>query len=292
MAFSGLDDMISEMAAGKKQRIRSNRIANTGATSAAGRWHECFAISNGTGGIGVLTGTAGVGVACDASRVGALPLNPINVTPDTRHVQAMMCVTPAATLVPGLCNLIDILYIYPSCVVTTGAGTTISNAAGKPARFANGKDVKLGAIVAGTALGAASPLITVTYTDQDGNTGNSGFLSAAANSLPIGALLSGAAIAVPGSPEMLFAAGDTGVRDLVSYTTAGGTTGTVTFFLYRDLAEVPIIAANLGGERDYLTQIPSLPTVDDNACLTFLVLAGGALTANNPIIATVQFAWG
>lgn len=292
MAFSGLDDMISEMAAGKKQRIRSNRIVNTGATSAAGRWHEAFAISNGTGGIGVLTGTAGVGVARDASSVGALPLNPVNVTPDTRHVQAMMCVTPATTLVPGLCNLIDILYIYPSCVVTTGAGTTISNAAAKPTRFNNGKDVKLGAIVAGTALGAASPLITVTYTDQDGNTGNTGFLSAAANSLPIGALLSGAAIAAPGSPEMLFAAGDTGVRDLVSYTTAGGTTGTVTFFLYRDLAEVPIIAANLGGERDYLSQIPSLPTVDDNACLAFLVLTGGALVVNSPIISTVQFAWG
>lgn len=284
--------MISEMAAGKKQRIRSNRIVNTGATSAAGRWHEAFAISQGTGGIGILTGTAGVGVARDASSPGALPLNPVNVTPDTRHVQALMCYSPATTLVPGLCNLIDILYIYPSCVVTTGAGTTISNAAAKPARFANGKDVKLGAIVAGTALGAASPLITVTYTDQDGNTGNTGFLAAAANSLPIGALLSGAAISAPGSPEMLFATGDTGIRDLVSYTTANGTTGTVTFFLYRDLAEVPIVAANLGGERDYLSQIPSLPTIDDNACLAFLTLAGGALTANNPIVCTVQMAWG
>lgn len=292
MAFTGLDDMISEMAAGKKQRIRSNRIVNTGATSAAGRWHEAFAISNGTGGIGILTGTAGVGVARDASSPGALPINPISVTPDTRHVQAMMAVTPAATMVPGLCNLIDILYIYPSCVVTTGAGTTISNAAAKPTRFNNGKDVKLGAIVAGTALGAASPVITCTYVDQDGNTGATGFLSAAANSLPIGALLSGAAVAVPGSPEMIMAAGDSGVRELTSYTTASGTTGTVTFFLYRDLAEVPIISANLGGERDYLSQIPSLPTVDDNACLAFLVLAGGALVVNSPLITTVQLAWG
>ena len=280
------------MAAGKKQRIRSNRIVNTGATSAAGRWHEAFAISNGTGGIGILTGAAGVGVARDASSPGALPINPISVTPDTRHVQAMMAVTPAATMVPGLCNLIDILYIYPTCVVTTGAGTTISNAAAKPTRFNNGKDVKLGAIVAGTALGAASPVITCTYVDQDGNTGATGFLSAAANSLPIGSLLSGAAVAVPGSPEMIMAAGDSGVRELTSYTTASGTTGTVTFFLYRDLAEVPIISANLGSERDYLSQIPSLPTVDDNACLAFLVLAGGALVVNSPIITTVQLAWG
>ena len=292
MAFTGLDDMISEMAAGKKQRLTANRIVNTGATSAAGRWHEAFAISNGTGGIGVLTGTAGVGVARDASSAGALPISPVNVTPDTRHLTAMAAVTPGATMVPGIVKLIDILYIYPSCVVTTGAGTTISNAAGKPARFNLGKDVKLGAIVAGTALGAATPVITVTYVDQDGNTGNTGFLSAAANSLPIGALLSGAAVAVPGSPEMLLAAGDSGVRELTSYTTATGTTGAVTFFLYRDLAEVPLITANLMAERDYLSQIPSLPTIDDNACLAALVLAGGALAVNSPIILTTQFAWG
>jgi hypothetical protein len=284
--------MISEMAAGKKQRIRSNRIVNTGSTSAAGRWHEAFAISQGTGGIGVLTGTAGVGVARDASSSGSLPLNPVSVSPDTRHVQALMCYSPATTLVPGLCNLIDILYIYPSCIVTTGAGTTLSNAAAKPTRFNNGKDVKLGAIVAGTAIGASTPLITCLYTDQDGNTGNSGFLSAAANSLPIGALFSGSAIAIPGSPEMLFATGDTGIRSLDSYSTVAGTTGTITFFLYRDLAEVPIIAANLGGERDYLSQIPSLPTIDDNACLTFLTLTGGALLVNQPIVCTVQMAWG
>lgn len=291
MAFSGFDDLISEMAAGKKQRLTANRIINTGATSAAGRWHEAFAISNGTGGIGVLTGTAGVGVARDASSPGALPIAPVNVTPDTRHLMALAAVTPGATVVPGIAKLIDILYVYPSCVITTGAGTTISNAAGKGARFNNGRDVKLGAIVVG-ALGAASPVITATYVDQDGNTGNTGFLAAAANSLPVGSLLSGAAVAVPGSPEMLTAAGDSGVRELTSYTTASGTTGTITFFLYRDLAEVPLIAANLMSERDFLSQIPSLPTIDDNACLAALILAGGALTANNPLVLTLQLGWG
>lgn len=292
MAFSGFDDLISEMALGKKQRLTANRIINTGATSVAGRWHEAFAISNGTGGIGVLTGTAGVGVARDASSAGALPISPINVSTDTRHLTALAAVTPTATVVPGIVKLIDILYIYPSCVVTTGAGTTISNAAAKPTRHNNGANVRLGAIVAGTAIGAATPIITCTYVDQDGNTGATGFLSASANSLPIGSLLSGSAVAILGSPEMLMAAGDTGVRELTSYTTATGTTGTVTFFLYRDLAEVPLISVNLMSERDYLSQIPSLPTIDDNPCLAALVLVGGALVANSPIILTLQTAWG
>ena len=105
-------------------------------------------------------------------------------------------------------------------------------------------------------------------------------------------MFSGAAVAALGAPEMLLAAGDSGVRELTSYTTASGTTGTVTFILYRDIAEVPLISANLGGERDYLSQLPSLPTIDDNACLTALVLVGGALTTNNTLIMTLQTAWG
>ena len=139
MAFSGLDDIISEIALGKRYRMTANRILNTGATSAAGRWHEAFAISNGTGGIGVLTGTAGVGAARDASSPGAFPLVPVNVTPDTRHLSMMNILTPATTLAPGVAKLIDILYIYPSCNVATGAGTVLNNAAARPARFNNGR---------------------------------------------------------------------------------------------------------------------------------------------------------
>jgi hypothetical protein len=290
MAFSGLDDLISELALGKKQRLTANRLINTGATSVAGRWHECFAVQ-GTGGLGVLTGTAGVGAARDASSPGALPISPVSVTPDTRHILAMSAVTPGATVVPGIAKAIDILYVYPSCSIATGAGTVINNAAAKPTRFNNGKDVKLGCVVVG-ALGAASPVITATYVDQDGNAGATGFLAAAANSLPVGAHLSGANVAALGSPEMLLAAGDSGVRELTSYTVASGTTGTVTFFLYRDLAEVPLIAANLAGERDFLSQIPSLPTIDDNACVAAMVLVGGALVVNQPLVLTLVLGWG
>ena len=291
MGFSGLDDLITEITAnGKFQRLTANRIVQTGATSAAGRWHECFT-STGTGGQGVLTGTAGVGFALTNASAGALPINPSSVSTDTRHLLTLAAVTPATTMVPGALRLIDLLYVYPSCVITTGAGTTLSNAAGKPARFNNGAGVRLGAIVVG-ALGAASPVITLSYTDQDGNAGAAGFLAASANSLPVGALLSGANVATLAGPEATLAAGDSGVRQLDSYSTASGTTGTITFFLYRDLGEVPLIAANLAGERDLLSQMPSLPKIDDLACLTALVNTGGALTANQNVSLTLGLGWG
>lgn len=292
MAFTGIDDLVSEIAAGKFQRLSANRIVNTGATSAAGRWHEAFAISNGTGGIGVLTGTAGVGVAYSAASVGALPISPVSVSTDTRHVSTLMAVTPAATMVPGVVKLIDILYVYPSCIVTTGAGSTLNNTAPRPTRFGTGAGVKCMAVVAGTAIGAATPVITVTYTNSGGTGSRTGFLSASAASLPIGSLFTGAAVAVQGGPDMITAAGDVGIQTLTSYTTATGTTGTVSFVLYRDLASVPIVAINTPGERDYLSQMPSLPVVSDDACLAYLVKAGGALVANSVLETELQLVWG
>lgn len=290
MGFSGVDDMVAELTGGKRQRLTANRIIQTGATSVAGRWHECFT-SSGTGGIGVLSGTAGVGAARDATSPGALPINPQSVSPDTRHLLTLSAVTPIATVCPGAFRLIDILYVYPSCVVSTGAGTTINNGAAKPTRHNNGDGVRLGAAVIG-ALGAASPVITCTYVDQDGNAGATGFLAASAVSLPVGVMLSGANVASFSGPDMTMAAGDSGVRELTSYTTAAGTTGTVAFFLYRDLGEVPLVAANIAGERDFLSQMPSLDMVNDAACLTGLVNIGGAMTASSQVLITAGLGWG
>ena len=132
--------------------------------------------------------------------------------------------------------LTDLLYMYPSCVVT-GTPTTFNNGAAKPTRHNNGAGVQCSAIVA-TALGAATPTLTVTYTDQGGVSG-SGAVTASANSLPVGSLMSGGAAAQLGAPFMSLSAGDSGVRQLDSYTLASGTTGTVTFVLHRPIATIP-----------------------------------------------------
>lgn len=288
MAFSSIDDLVSELGAGKKFRMRGFRTINTGATSVAGRWHECFG-GTGTGGTGVLTGTAGLGTVLNSSTTGALPQQTVTVTPDTKHLTAMGGVTPATTAVPGELLLTDLLYMYPSCVVT-GTPTTFNNGAAKPTRHNNGAGVQCSAIVA-TALGAATPTLTVTYTDQGGASGTGAF-TASANSLPVGSLLSGGTAAQLGSEFMNLAAGDSGVRQLDSYTLASGTTGTVTFMLHRPIASIPLVAANTPGERDLLFQIPSLPNIDDDACLALLVNVGGALVASQIVRYDLFSVWG
>lgn len=290
--FSGIDDLINEMTTnGKKYILPWQRVINTGATSVAGRWHEAFA-GIGTGGQGVLTGTPGSGGAFSAASVGALPLNAA-VTPDLRHLIGGHIFTSGATVVPGVAMLIDLLYMYPSCVVT-GAATALAQTAAKPARMtANYNGIVAGCVVA-TALGAAQPLLTISYTDESGNAGSAATFAASANSQPLGSLLTGGSAAgVLAGPFARWAAGDTGIQQIDSYAiTSGGTTGTATFILYRPLAIFPIPALGIAGERDFLNQMPTLPAIDDDACLAWLVQPGGAMTANQIISGELTMAWG
>jgi hypothetical protein len=290
MAFSTLDDLISEIGASKFQRSTGFRTINTGATSVAGRWHECMS-GTGSGGVMTLTGTAGVGVALSSSTSGAFPQQTVNVSTDTKHLLTMSGVTPATTAVPGFLVLTDLLYMYTSCVLT-GTPTTLNNGAAKPTRFNNGVGVQASAIVA-TAVGAATPSLTMTYTDSGGTGSNTGNLTASANSLPVGSCFTGGTVATLGSLYMNLANGDSGVRQLDSYTIPSGpTTGTVTFMLHRPIATIPLVAANVAGERDFLFNMPSLPKIDDDACLGFFLLTGGALTASNQVQVDLGMAWG
>lgn len=288
--YSGIDDYTTQITTNaKKLTIDWNRVVNTGATSVAGRWHEAFA-GLGTGGQGVLTGTAGQGIAFTRSNAGALPLN-ANVTPATRHLINGHVFTAAATAVPGIVKLIDLLYAYPSCVVT-GAPTTLADTATRPARLTgNPAGVQIGCIVVG-ALGAAQPILTVTYRDQSDSTTGTCSFAASANSQPVGSMLTASAVAgVLSGPAGSLASGDTGVAGVNSYTLASGTTGTVTFILYREIATFPLPAVGIAGERDFFTGTPTLPLIDDDACLAFLVQPGGALTASQVISGELAYGW-
>lgn len=288
--YSGIDDYTTQITTnGKKLTIDFNRIVNTGATSVAGRWHEAFA-GLGTGGQGVLSGTAGQGIAFTRSNTGALPLN-ADVSTATRHLINGHVFTAAATAVPGIVKLIDLLYAYPACVVT-GTPTTLADTATRPARLTgNPAGVQLGCVVVG-AIGAAQPILTVTYRDQSDSTTGTCAFAASANSQPVGSLFTASAVAgILSGPNGSLASGDTGVAGVNSYTLASGTTGTVTFILYREIATFPLPAVGIAGERDFFTGTPTLPLIDDDACLTFLVQPGGALTANQVISGELAYGW-
>lgn len=284
MGFSSVDDLVNEITTnGKFWRSTFQKTSSNATTSAAGRAHSYFT-ATGVPGPGTYSGTAGVATQMTSNTSGALTMSPSSVTPDTRHLLTMNAYTPSTVTTPATLILCDFLLYYPACVVT-GTATTLDNTATLP-RYTDGIGVQCFVEVQ-TALGAASPALTLNYRDTDNNDQNGLALTSPANSAPISTIFQNS-----GGVFLPIAAGDRGVKRINSYTLASGTTGTVAFVLAKPLAEIPLLAANTASERDFLSQLPSLPQIQDGACLGFIAVIGGAMTASQTIMGKIEMGWG
>lgn len=291
MAFSGVDSIVAAKTAGQRQRMPYNRTVVTGATSVAGRWHECLS-GLGTGGSVVLTGTAGTGLAKNRSSAGALPLG-ADVSTLLRYLQSLSVITGGATLSPGILVLTDIIHVYPSCALT-GAPSTMSNhptwTGTGDTRMTNAVGVQCSLVVT-TAGTAGNGQIGMTYTDQGGTSGNaSGAMYAPATNAPIGCLYGQTnTVVTVGGPYFPTAAGDTGIQSIQSYTiTTGLTTGVGAFVLHRPIAEIPLAAANVAGMIEWILG----ERVYDDSCLGFFIQVGGAATVSQQITGSLDMVWG
>jgi hypothetical protein len=291
MAFTGVDSIVTAKAAGQRQRIPFNRTVVTGATSVAGRWHECLT-GAGTGGSIVLTGSAGVGALRNRSSAGALPLN-ADVSTLIRHLQSLTVITGGATLAPGVVLLTDIIHVYPSCALT-GAPTALSShptwTGTGDTRMTNAAGVEVSLIVT-TAGTAGNGQITPTYTNSAG-TGSrvAGSLYAPATTAPIGCLYGQTNTAVTvGGPYMPKAAGDLGVQSIQSYAVNTGlTSGVGAFVLHRPVAEIPLAAVNTPGMIEWILG----ERIYDDSCLGLFMQIGGAATVGQQLTGTLDTVWG
>jgi hypothetical protein len=291
MAFTSVDSIITSRTSGKTRRIPFNKTVVTGATSAAGRWHEMLS-GGGTGGSMVLTGTAGAGVACNSATVGAIPLGP-NVATDLQHILSMLAITGGATLTPAVIVLTDIIHMYRSCALTGTASTmsahpTWTGTGDTRMTNANGVQCSLVVTTAGTAGNGA---ITPTYLDQDGNsTAAPQAMQAPVATAPIGCLYGQTNTAVTvGGPYMPLAAGDIGVRQISSYAIGTGlTTGVGAFVLHRPIAEIPLAAANVPNMMEWILG----DRIYDDACLGMFIQIGGAATTGQQVTGSLVTAWG
>jgi hypothetical protein len=291
MAFTGVDSIVAAKVAGQRQRIPFNRTVVTGATSVAGRWHECLS-GLGTGGSVVLTGTAGTGLAKNRSSAGALPLG-ADVSTSLRYLQSLSVITGGATLSPGWVVLTDIIHVYPSCVLT-GAPSAMSShptwTGTGDTRMTNAIGVQCSLVVT-TAGSAGNGQISMTYTDQSGNSGAaSGAMYAPATNAPAGCLYGQTnTVVTVGGPYFSTAAGDTGIQSIQSYTiTTGLTSGVGAFVLHRPIAEIPLAAVNTPGMIEWILG----ERVYDDSCLGFFMQIGGAATVSQQITGSLDMVWG
>jgi hypothetical protein len=297
--YSGFDDFTQETTTnGKKIAMDFSRTIVTGATSAAGRWHECLS-SAGTGGPFALTGAAGVGLACSRSTPGAMPLNG-DVSPDTRHLIDAYALTPTVTAVPGMVLLTDIIHMYRSCSVVTTPTTLTSHPVFTGVgddRMTNANGVQASFLM--TTASSAAGQITATYTNQAGTAGRttvaplgSVFSPVAAN--PVGCFLNQTTVsATTGGLFMPTLGQDVGVQKIDSYViNANATGGSMCIILHRPIGYIPLAAANSGSVRDFVTGSSTYPRIYDNACLAVMTKVGGTLVVGGVIEGQITYGWG
>lgn len=127
--FTSLDDIISEMTVnGKFRRADWNKLTHVAGTQAAGTW---YALMHGTGNPAAMTlGAVGTNLAwhaaCDRT-TGAIPHGG-DVMPDFKSIMNASAFSAAATTMPAIFMLVDMLGWYPvTTTTTTGDQALISS---------------------------------------------------------------------------------------------------------------------------------------------------------------------
>lgn len=293
MAFTSVDDMVSEITNGKYTRADWNKI--TGAAAyAAGRWYD-FSPLNGTPIANAWAGTALTWITCDETTGNGTQIFGIphggNVSTDTKHLLNASAITAVATGVPSQLMLVDMQGYYPGISMNVATSQTLL---GTPTlRYTNGVGLRAGLVIV-TSAGATAHNLSMSYTNQAGTAGRTLPVTVSCTASAITPHLTHSGTSANNyGPFLPLASGDTGIQSVQSVQlSAASLAGTAALVLYKPLMTIPLTTVSVASERDFLNQIPSLPQVKDGACLTWLYFAGAATAASTNIYGSLDMAWG
>lgn len=281
MGFASIDDLVSEITTGGKY-IRApffKQTSNSGAGS-AGRNYSMWS-ATGLPAAGTFPGSAGAATQNDDTTTGSL-YHGGNVSTDTKHALNVSILPNTATLVPGYFVLVDRLLHYPSLDAT--AATALTNGVSLP-RSTTGEGV-MAFLEVTTAFGATAASFTLTYTNQSGTASRTSAAAVAPAASLVTTSLCHSAMFVA------LQAGDRGIRSVQSYAINTVATGTFALTLCKPILAIPVTTNNTASERDLLYQLPSLPKIDDGACLQWLFTTGANMAASSNFQGALEMGWG
>lgn len=293
MGFTSIDDLVSETTGGKFWRNDWNKITG-GAAYTAGRWYDMSALA-GTPIANAWAGTALAWTSCTETAGNGTQIfgmyNGGNVSTDTKHVLNGSAITAVATGVPAQLMLVDMQGYYPGINMNVATAQTLT---GTPTlRYTDGVGIRAYLVVTATT-GATAHNVAMSYTDQGGTAGNTlpVTVSCTASAITPHITHSGTAANNYG-PFLPLASGDFGIRSVQTVTiSAASGAGTAALVLARPILTIPLTTATVASERDFLNQLPSLPRIQDGACLTWLYFAGAATAANTNFYGSLEMGWG
>lgn len=250
MAFTSLDSVIAALASGNSE---DSFFQKPSITTTTGRWYSHWT-TTGLPSAGSAAGSA-AGAACTSSTTGAMKFTAPTGS-HTKHGIRFGLGGPTA----GVAMIYDRLVHTSALSGTSTSAQTVSSTA--LTRHTDGLGV-LCAIEVYSALGSTSVTATVSYTDTDDNTGNSGTITIPASALA-------GEFIIP----MAMASGDKGVKSVQTVTLSAttGTAGNFGITLYYPIATIGYDASKYT-ERDLVVQLASLPTLVSNTCLAVATLA-------------------
>ena len=289
MGFNSIDDLVSELSIGKFWRVDWNKLTG-GSAYTAGRWYD-MSMLNGHPVANPYSGTSLQATQLDASSSGAM-WHGGNVNPDTKHIINGGVWSAVGTAVPGVWLVCDFLLFYPGINMNSSASQTLTNPVGLP-RYTDGNGVRAFLVVT-TTTGATAHNFTMSYTNQAGTSGRTMPVTVACTASAIVGHITHSGTATNNyGPFLPMATGDYGIRSVQSVQlSAASGAGTACLVLARPLCAIPIVAASVASERDFLNQLPCLPRVYDGAYIGLLFFAGGATAAASNIYGYLEFAWG
>jgi hypothetical protein len=289
MAIQSVDNIVSSISAGKTTIQPYNKITGAAAYT-AGRWYNTFTL-NGTPVAGSYSGTSLNFQQLNDSVAGSM-YHGGNVSTDIKHLLNTELVTSAATGVPSFLMLVDLLGYYPGISMNSATAQTLVNGSAIQ-RYTTGDGVMAFLEITATA-GATAHNVAMSYTDQAGNTGNAlGATTACTASAIVPHITHSGTAANNYGPFLPLAAGDRGVRSVQTVTiSAASGAGTAALVLAKPLCTIPLTTVSVATGRDFLFNMPSLPEIEDGACLGYLLYSGAATAASTTFMGTNQFVWG
>lgn len=302
MGFSSLDDFITSTTTdGKFLRTDWNKNALPTTAQTAGLWYD-LACGAGNPGSDTAYGT-GTNLAfqalSDTSTTSPGIQHGGDVSTDTKHIVNASAFSAAATTMPCVFMLVDRLGFYPITTTTLTTNQTLDNTVVFPTgRHTNGAGLRAYVVVssgaATTAMGAGTPNIDITYTNQAGTTGKTTptVLPASTTTAAKGHIPYSGTGAGKYGPFLPLAAGDSGIRSVQNFRlSATHTSGVLNLVICRPLLTLPMTTIGVAAERDLLNQVPSLPRVYDGANLSWLMYAGAATPVNSAFYGHLDFSW-
>lgn len=292
--FSSQDDMVNEISTNGKF-YRTDWQKSTFATTAhtAGLWYSLMR-GGGNPAADTILGT-GTNLAFQALSDAVATASGIPHGGNVGGYKVLLnaaAQTAAATTAPCVLMLVDILGFYPVTTVTTTGAQTLNNTVTLP-RYTDGAGVQA-FLTPSTVMGAATPNITLNYTNSAGTAGK-----ATPATLPIGNTAAAVTSIVHSGtgtgkygPFIPLAAGDAGIRSVQSINlSASYVSGVLNLVLCKPIMTLPITTQGVTAERDLVNQFASMPRIYDGACLNWLMLAGAATPVASPLSGHLEFGW-